>query len=376
VESSPKPNSLGLLFGFTLVELLVVIAIIGLLIALLLPAVQAAREAARRAQCINNLKQIGLAVHNFHDTNSALPPICIFASHPTIHILLLPYIEAQVAYEQCVTVGLFNKCQTASGDDSNVVLSDPQGLPDELKKTLALSVYRCPSSPNYSRGYSTGMSNLGIEAGAGPKTNYAALYAKNNLTNGWERYYCVHRSDNDQRNQNTYVGPFKVASVTMNSGGNIGNEQHRRRIVNWTYIQTFEWWSDGASNQLCFAEKFIPGWAYNDTGWPAQFWDGSYADTFPNPTCARMARIVNDTAGLFATGINDPDRPDKTHKSEPTDQTVGQTNFGNEQLGSCHPGIVNALVGDGSVHVLPITMRPLTATQLTVVNDANVATLP
>jgi type II secretory pathway pseudopilin PulG len=354
-----------------------VIAIIGVLIAILLPAVQAAREAARRMQCSNNLKQIGLAVHNFHDSQNALPPICVFASKPTIHVLLLPYLESQNVYDQYIDAGLFNKCKTASGNDPSVIIADPMGVPDEIKKNLAINTYRCPASPNYKPGYSLGMSHLGDEAFAGPKTSYAALYAKNNFSNQWERYYCVHRSDNDQRNQNTHVGPFKLPVITMNAGGDKGNETHRQRVVDWNYDKTItSWWSDGTSNQLCFAEKFVPAWAFHDKGTPSQYWDGSYADTYPSPGAGRMARVVSDCPGLFAQSPNDPDRPSKLVNSEPTVQTVGQEHGGNEQLGSCHPGTVNALVGDGSVHTLAITMLPLTTTQLTIVNDGNPAVLP
>ncbi len=79
--------------GFTLIELLVVIAIIAVLISLLLPAVQSAREAARRAQCINNLKQIGIAMHNYHDVNSQLPPGAKFDDFGTWYHFILPYME-------------------------------------------------------------------------------------------------------------------------------------------------------------------------------------------------------------------------------------------------------------------------------------------
>jgi prepilin-type N-terminal cleavage/methylation domain-containing protein len=98
--------------GFTLVELLVVIAIIGILVALLLPAIQAAREAARRAQCTNNLKQMGIATLNYYDTNKQMPKLyswikpqedCLTkdpaAPDHGFHIHLLPFMEYQAAYD-------------------------------------------------------------------------------------------------------------------------------------------------------------------------------------------------------------------------------------------------------------------------------------
>ena len=85
--------------GFTLIELLVVIAIIAVLIALLLPAVQAAREAARRAQCVNNLKQIALAMHNYESSNGCFPPGEKGCCWGTWQVFILPFVEQS---------GLFN----------------------------------------------------------------------------------------------------------------------------------------------------------------------------------------------------------------------------------------------------------------------------
>lgn len=100
MTSRPTRNA-----GFTLIELLVVIAIIAILIALLLPAVQQAREAARRTQCKNNLKQLGLALHNYHDTHSVFPPGLLGrCTTPDLNasglVMLLPYIEQNNLYSQ------------------------------------------------------------------------------------------------------------------------------------------------------------------------------------------------------------------------------------------------------------------------------------
>ena len=122
--------------GFTLIELLVVIAIIGVLIALLLPAVQAAREAARRAQCTNNLKQLGLAVHSYHDANQCLPAYC-YNDTPawcwSWAVAILPGLEQRPLYNS------FN-LSVPPTDGANTSLNSQK-----------IGVFLCPSDPQLQR---------------------------------------------------------------------------------------------------------------------------------------------------------------------------------------------------------------------------------
>jgi type II secretory pathway pseudopilin PulG len=136
-----------------LVELLVVIAIIGVLIALLLPAVQAAREAARRMQCSNQLKQLALSLHNYHDAHEAFPTVNPFInasgdvfSNAGIHYSILPFIEQISLYEQCQNSIRVNNTQNETF--INNIINGPGATSDRGIWCTPVSTFLCPSDPN------------------------------------------------------------------------------------------------------------------------------------------------------------------------------------------------------------------------------------
>ncbi|GHT10498.1 hypothetical protein FACS1894170_02670 [Planctomycetales bacterium] len=191
--------------AFTLVELLVVVAIIGMLVALLFPAVQVAREAARRAQCVNNLKQIGLAVHTYHDAQRSLPPYTVVKKGSWL-CLLFPYIEQASLYDLMtspteIASGVSYEFPPEWGTDNaesrvlKGLLAFPNAfsgygwfysLPGDLKKQFAsINSIQCPSRAaatfNDGDGEGSGSAALGSEPAynAGFTSAYAAVITRN-----------------------------------------------------------------------------------------------------------------------------------------------------------------------------------------------------
>ena len=164
--------------GFTLIELLVVIAIIAILVALLLPAVQQAREAARRSSCKNNLKQIGLAMHNYHDTHGVLPPGWVQQATGNNRgnyawgSYILPYVEQGPLYEK-MNVGDTRLSPNLRGTAGGGILPDLQ---------QPINIFRCPSSPGSDTNGNRQIHDNSNTARQTAVSNYVALNSSYTLT--------------------------------------------------------------------------------------------------------------------------------------------------------------------------------------------------
>jgi len=230
--------------GFTLIELLVVIAIIAILIALLLPAVQQAREAARRTQCKNNLKQLALALHNYHDTFRTFPPGAVLPSTPNItwplpnqnnpmartagwtwSMYILPMIEQAPLYN--ATVGQYDVMGYAVND--SVALS-------QLQRPLA--AFRCPSDtgPDINEAPSEHHFLFGL-TGAGSDWYIDGATAGPRVALSTSNYVAAHHHRAQQRGS-------QGGTIWQWTGGFGFNSKTRMRDI-----------TDGTTNTICIGER-------------------------------------------------------------------------------------------------------------------------
>jgi prepilin-type processing-associated H-X9-DG protein len=355
---------------------LVVIAIIGVLIALLLPAVQAAREAARRMQCSSNLKQIGLAVHNFHDSQNGLPPASVGAAdnhtpQASFWVLILPYMEQQPTYD-------FIQTKTSnfgiSGGINNETFWNVLGAnateTAQLQKSLssAFSFSRCPSRSrggNLGNGSPASAINGGgyINNGGqhGPQGDYAFAMGRN--AQGWSNWLLNYIS-NASDHAPLQVGPIRVA---IWNGSN---------ATTWAPRDKMSWWADGTSNQIVVGEKHIwnktvgqcgiDSTSGGDNRW--QFSDCSILQHGPGWVAFAAIRGIN---GRIARGPND------------RGSSNNQVDESQPQWGSCHTGTLNFLMGDGSVFGMsvttpagPVSIANSILGRLGNVNDGNPVSIP
>ena len=311
--------------AFTLVELLVVIAIIGVLIALLLPAVQQAREAARRMQCVNNLKQLGIATHNYHDTFGCLPSGTITVATAATGAgdqnvaswgwgaLLLPFLEQQNMVDKLgigqVPLNSYVKKTAANG----VTLADP---------SLVLDAFICPSDAGPEINDSSKFSHTGgnafstSPANLAPKSNYMGNFG-HNRSRVW----------NNAQYTAVATGMFRY------SGGASGNTKLGFRDI-----------TDGTSNSIMFSER-----AYMLKG-NVRFYPGTWVGCLAggHEDCHEdlwftLRAPINGAQG----GIN---------FASPDSDTV-QLWSRQESLSSAHKGGVNACMADASVQFISETVE-------------------
>lgn len=287
-------------FGFTLIELLVVIAIIAVLIALLLPAVQQAREAARRSECKNNLKQIGLAMHNYHDTFLTFPPGVIRrqgvsgvdewqTSMISWRARILPYLEQNALFDQI-------NFKVEPGVAST--LPDGSVNPNLTVRTQKLTVYVCPSDGSEERNSS---------------------YADSN-------YFASLGSSTDH---NTMDGMFSV------------NRPRRLRDC-----------SDGTSNTMLVAEGLGDDWYFNTM-------TGSHEAAVCNTASATDGSWNRGYSWFYGNELhnfsfNTIFPPNQKAPDGRTSYNCRGGGTGNGLYGahSKHTGGVQALLGDGSVRMV------------------------
>ncbi|MDR3110180.1 MAG: DUF1559 domain-containing protein [Planctomycetaceae bacterium] len=381
-----------------MVELLVVIAIIGVLIALLLPAVQAAREAARRMQCTNHLKQLGLAVHNFHDTQSVLPPTCISAGRASIFVLLFPFTEQTALYDLALTTDDRWGCGTqyldgGVGTNRMFITMDSGAAPEhtsaavtgttppawwkavlanesDKKSFLSVPYMKCPTrrsgaeEPVGSCSVSGPTADYAIAAAMGAGTGWAPAnanaYGVGLVMVPWSNV----RTDGTIPQTGSYChGPFRAAVVSPDYTTPT-YAYPKFGIKSWAGRNSMSLWSDGSSNQIIVGEKHIPLGKLNGCPSPTGgHWDCSYFAGSANLQTSTVVRSFDYNTGGNYIPI-----------SIAQNVAAGMGTYG---FGSWHSGVCNFVMGDGSVRGISVTTPADTIlSPLAKVDDGKTVSLP